>query len=204
VRASDFDRLAGGARFDFGAAPAGYGWVFPKREHLSIGVCTMGNGVNLNAGLARYLGALGLDRPEHVERHGFFITLGPRAEGVARGRVLLAGDAAGVADPVTGEGISAAIESGTLAARAILDGDPAGLGPRYERALAPLRRESRIGRVLAGLVYERPAVRRFVFRRHGRTLTAAMVAVLAGERTYSGLLSRAKTWAVLLGLRVPS
>lgn len=203
VGAADFTRLAGAARFDFGAAAAGYGWVFPKRDHLSIGVCSMRKGVNLNAGLARYLQALGLGRPEHLDRHGFFITLGPRAEGAVRGRVLLAGDAAGLADPVTGEGISAAIESGTLAARAILDGDPARLAERYERAVAPLRREARIGRALAHLVYERPRVRRLVFRRHGQTLTEAMTAVLMGERTYSGFLGRAKTWAVLLGLRHP-
>jgi geranylgeranyl reductase family protein len=204
VSGADFTRLAGAARFDFGAATAGYGWVFPKRDHLSIGVCTMRKGVNLNVSLGRYLQALGLGRPEHIERHGFFITLGPRAEGAVRGRVLLAGDAAGVADPVTGEGISAAIESGTLAARAILGGDPASLAVRYERALAPLRREARIGRVLARLLYERPYVRRFVFRRHGQTLTEAMTAVLMGDRTYSGFLGRAKTWALLLGLRARS
>jgi hypothetical protein len=46
-------------------------------------------------------------------------------------------------------------------------------------------------------------VRRLVFRRHGQTLTEAMTAVLMGERTYSGFLGRAKTWAILFGLRRP-
>jgi len=124
VAEADFAPFAGAARFDFGTPAAGYGWVFPKRAHLSIGVCTMRVGVNLNVALARYLQTLGLARPERVDKHGFFITLGPRPEGVTRGRILLAGDAAGLADPVTGEGISAAIETGTRAARAILDGGP--------------------------------------------------------------------------------
>lgn len=203
VSDADFGRLAGTARFDFGSFAAGYGWVFPKRAHLSIGVCTMRSGVNLNVSLVRYLDMLGLTQLEHVEKHGFFIPLGPRAEGVVRGRVLLAGDAAGLADPVTGEGISAAIESGTLAARAILDGgaEPARVGERYDRALVPLRREIRIGRVLARLTYDWPRLRRSVFRIHGQALAEGMTDVLMGDRTYAGVLSRAKTYAFLLGLR---
>ena len=200
---TDFARLAGAARFDFGPAPAGYGWVFPKRAHLSIGVCTMRSGVNLNVSLTRYLDMLGLTRLEHVDKHGFFIPLGARAEGVVRGRVLLAGDAASLADPVTGEGISAAIESGSLAARAILEGgdDPARVGERYDRALVALRREVRIGRVLARLTYDLPRLRRWVFRIHGQALAEGMTDVLMGDRTYASLLGRAKTYTYLLGLR---
>ncbi|MGH6689394.1 MAG: geranylgeranyl reductase family protein [Gammaproteobacteria bacterium] len=203
VSDADFARLAGAARFDFGPILAGYGWVFPKREHLSIGVCTMRGGVNLNVSLARYLEALGLTRPEHVDKHGFFIPLGPRPEGVVRGRVLLAGDAAALADPVTGEGISAAIESGTSAARAILAGgdDPAAVAVRYDRTLAGIRREVRIGRVFARLIYDLPRLRHWVFRFHGHALTEAMTSVLMGDRTYAGLLSRARTYAYLLGLK---
>ncbi|HMH49405.1 MAG TPA: geranylgeranyl reductase family protein [Candidatus Acidoferrum sp.] len=202
VTDADFARLAATARFDFGPVRAGYGWVFPKRDHLSIGVCSMRSGVNLNVGLAQYLAALGLDRPDHVEKHGFFVTLGARAEGVARGRVLLAGDAAGLADPVTGEGISTAIESGTFAARAILDGDgePARVRERYERLLARLRREVRIGRELAKLTYERPRIRRWVFGHHGQRIVEGMIDVLTGDRTYASILGRAKTWTFLLGL----
>jgi geranylgeranyl reductase family protein len=203
VRDADFARLVDVARFDFGPAAAGYGWVFPKREHLSIGVCTMRPGVNLNTTLTRYLESLGLGNLEDVQRHGFFIPLDPRAEGVVRGRVLLAGDAAGLADPVTGEGISGAIESGTLAARAIVDGgdEPARVGARYDRALVAVRREIRIGRALARLTYDLPRLRRFVFRRHGQALAEGMTDVLMGDRTYASLLGRAKTYAYLLGLR---
>jgi geranylgeranyl reductase family protein len=201
VSDADFERLAGVARFDFGPVRAGYAWVFPKRTHLSIGVCSMRSGVNLNTGLARYLATLGLDRPEHVEKHGYFVTLGARADGVARGRVLLSGDAAGLADPVTGEGISAAIESGTLAAHAIVGGgEPARVGERYDRSLRGLRREVKIGRALARLTYERPWMRRWVFGRHGQKVVEGMIDVLTGDRTYASQLGRAKTWAFVLGL----
>jgi geranylgeranyl reductase family protein len=203
VSPTDFARWAGAARFDFGPVVAGYGWVFPKRDHLSIGVCTMRRGVNLNAGLSRYLETLGLTRLEHVDKHGFFIPLGPRPDGVARGRVLLAGDAAALADPVTGEGISAAIETGTLAAHAILasNGDPARARQRYDHALAPLRREVRIGRFLARLTYDLPRLRRWVFRLHGQTLAEGMTGVLMGDHTYASLLGRTQTYAFLLGLK---
>src|SRR5207247_11284228 len=65
---ADFSRFAGAARFDFGPVRAGYGWVFPKRAHLPIGVCSMRSRAYLNPRLARYLGLSGLDRLEHVEK----------------------------------------------------------------------------------------------------------------------------------------
>jgi geranylgeranyl reductase family protein len=204
VSGADFTRLAGAARFDFGVIPAGYGWVFPKGTHLSIGVAsTWRGGVNLHASLARYLEALGLGRLEHIEKHGFLIPLVPRREGVMRGRVLLVGDAAGLADPLTGEGISAAIESGTLAARVIHDanGEPAQLAARYEHALDALRRELRIGRLLGWITYDLPRVRGWVFRTCGQTVSEGVTDILMGERTYASIMRRAKTYAILLGLR---
>ena len=76
-----------------------------------------------------------------------------------------------------------------------------GVRERYDRSLAPLRREVRIGRALARLTYDLPRVRRWVFERHGQKLVEAMTDVLMGDRTYASLLSRAKTWMFLLGLR---
>ena len=198
VSDADFARLAGAARFDFGVVPAGYGWVFPKGAHLSIGLATTRSGVNLHLALAGYLQTLGLDHLERVEKHGFLIPLAPRADGVVRGRVILAGDAAGLADPLTGEGISAAIESGGLAARAILDGagNPARVAERYEHALGGLHRELRIGRVLAHLTYHRPRVRRWIFRKSGQTLSDVMTDVMLGDRTYAGIVRRATPYAL--------
>ena len=104
--------------------------------------------------------------------------------------MLLAGDAAGFADPLTGEGITAAIESGEWAARAILDGawEPARVAARYERALAGLRRELRIARVLARLLYDLPRARRWLFRTHGQALSEGVTDVLMGERTLTAVV----------------
>ena len=59
----------------------------------------------------------------------------------------------------------------------------------------------RIGRLLARLTYEWPRVRRWVFGRHGQRIVESMIDVLTGDRTYASIMSRAKTWAFLLGLR---
>ena len=58
--------------------------------------------------------------PQALERHGFVIPVRPRTGSLARERMLLVGDAAGLADPVTAEGISLAVRSGGLAADAII------------------------------------------------------------------------------------
>jgi geranylgeranyl reductase family protein len=194
-------RFADVARFDFGVIPAGYGWVFPKRAHLSIGVATSRRGgVNLHDVLARYLAALDLGPLEHVEQHGFFIPLNPRRDGVARDRVLLTGDAAGLADPLTGEGITAALESGAMAARAILDGAGVArrVAKRYEQALAPLRRELRVGRALARVFYDWPPARRALFRSCGQSLSEGVTDVLMGDSAYAGILTRPRTYRHLL------
>ena len=76
---------------------------------------------HLHIKLADYMERLGITRIQKIERHGYLIPLAPRREALARGRILLAGDAAGLVDPVTAEGISYAIRSGQLAAKALAD-----------------------------------------------------------------------------------
>src|SRR2546426_9356241 len=71
--------------------------------------------INLHGQLEEYLRVIGL-APQSMERHGFVIPVRPRAGPLARERMLLVGDAAGFADPVTAEGISFATQSGKLAA----------------------------------------------------------------------------------------
>jgi len=106
---------------------------------------------------------------------------------LVRGRILLAGDAAGLADPLTAEGISYAIRSGQLGGAAVARqiGDAAGVRTAYH---AGLRREIlpdlRSARLLAALLYERPAIRRWLFRTWGQGLSEAIADVLLGARSY--------------------
>ncbi|HUL03319.1 MAG TPA: geranylgeranyl reductase family protein [Gemmatimonadales bacterium] len=168
------DRLVGEPRFDIGTVPAGYAWVFPKAAHLSVGVLSMRRGArDLHEHLDRYLRLVGIDRAREVKRHGFVIPVRPRTGALLRRRVAVVGDAAGFADPVTAEGISFAIRSGQLAGEAIAlaQGNETDARERYHAALrAEIVPELRAARVLARLLYDYPAVRRWLFVRYGQRL----------------------------------
>ena len=202
VGATDLARFGEHARFDFELPSDGYAWVFPKRAHLSVGVVQMRRGQGqLKQDLAAYLQRLGLESAGALDLHGFLIPLCPRPGGLARGRVLLAGDAAGLADPVTAEGISHALVSGRLAAEAALAERtrPEHAGRAYESALErTLLPELRAARFLAHLVYRCPRLRNALFRRRGASLCSGMCAVIAGRRTYRSLLFDPRNYARLL------
>ena len=205
LSAEEFARFGQTARFDFGFIDAGYAWVFPKRHHLSAGILTTGKAnLNLAAKLEEYLRFLGINRIERTEKHGYVIPIAPRREPLARGRVLLAGDAAGLVDPITAEGISYALWSGRLAAEAIAEGQPdaAGVGRRYQALLEKhILGDLRAGRVLAKLVYHYPRFRNWVFRRQGRRLTNFAAEVVMGERGYRAALKNPGSYLKMLGWR---
>ncbi|QMV18523.1 geranylgeranyl reductase family protein [Granulicella sp. 5B5] len=135
--------------FDFAPLPGGYGWLFPKGDHINIGVgvfAPSAESVDISLKsvtrllLADYtlrklgvdLGAIGA----HVT--GQYLGMGGDSY-VPRGRVLLVGDAAGLVDPLTGEGIHSAIVSGQAAAAAVLS-NAKDIASAYARQLRPLQR----------------------------------------------------------------
>ena len=119
-----YERFSRTARFDFDLVSDGYAWVFPKREHLSIGVLSMKRGrKDLKSLFQKYLNVLEIQHVNQITRHGYVIPVTPRTDRFVMNRSLLIGDAAGFADPITAEGISNAILSGRLAAEAILEGN---------------------------------------------------------------------------------
>ncbi len=200
--AADFEKFRHAARFDFGLTPHGYAWVFPKRNHLSIGVLTTRRGsCNLNAEYARYLVQLGLVGPRKEERHGYMIPVRPRERMFQTPRVIFAGDAAGLVDPVTAEGISAAILSGQLAARAILESqlDEHAARRAYRRLLQEtLLRELRIARVLARILYDFPRMRASLFSHHGQRLSEYLTRIVMGEASYRDAVFRPGNYLKLL------
>jgi geranylgeranyl reductase family protein len=124
------------AVFLLGAVPWGYGWVFPKGEHLSVGIGRFRPGrVNLRAALQREMQRLGIPL-DQARVHGHPLPCYPARPwpfwragwqpGLATRRCLLVGDAAGLVDPLLGEGIRHAMASGRLAAAAIAGDDLSG------------------------------------------------------------------------------
>ena len=121
---------------DFGAMPHGYGWIFPKRDHLNVGVYSPFGSHALRAHLDRFIAYYqGLRQPASIRYLGSVIPVRNRMGIFQRGRIWLLGDAAGLAESVFGEGIYFALKSAVLAARAIEE-DPALTNPlRYTRLL---------------------------------------------------------------------
>jgi geranylgeranyl reductase family protein len=201
----DFARFGRTARFDFGFVESGYAWVFPKRRHLSVGILTTRrSNVNLAARLEDYLRFLGINRIERTEKHGWLIPLEPRRGGLARGRVLLAGDAAGLADPITAEGISHALESGLLAAEAIATNqpDPENVGRAYQALLEKsILGELRSARWLAKFVYQHPRLRHWAFRWQGRRFTRLAADVVMGARGYRETVRNPLSYLKMFGRR---
>lgn len=105
--------------FDFGCVKSGYGWVFPKGDHLNVGLYTNAPDVKINRQeLAAYAQQkCGMLPTGAVIGH--HIGLGGRKYKPVSKRVFLIGDAAGLVDPLLGEGIYFAIRSGQIAAAAI-------------------------------------------------------------------------------------
>ncbi len=190
------------ARFDLGTPQAGYGWMFPKRGQLSAGVLSMRRkSGGLRDALQSYLGTIGPRGVVSSEEHGFVIPIAPRRTGFTRGRVLLAGDAAGLADPVTGEGISLAMHSGRLAAESVQCAhfDVRRSCAAYEAGLKrEILADRRIARALASLLYHRPKIAQSLFERGGRALCDAMTDVICGERTYRELVFSPRSYLKLL------
>lgn len=115
---------------DFGAVPYGYAWIFPKAEHLSVGVGAFVQAkqkLNLRQLLNQYIELEPtLHNAKHVVFHGHTLPLGGTARQVSANRVVLVGDAANLVDPFSGEGIYAAIKSGKLAGEHVAAGLRAG------------------------------------------------------------------------------
>jgi geranylgeranyl reductase family protein len=180
----DLLKFQGLARFDFGFVPFGYAWAFPKKNHLSIGIGSKGSiAKDLGKWLEKYFAILGLVDTKKVDRHGFVIPLRPREGGFMRDRILLAGDAAGFAEPFSGEGITFAITSGQMAAEALLDGglDKIRVYQYYSRAInRKLLPELRLGRFLAKLVHQHPQKALFMFRFLGQRFAEHYVDVYHG------------------------
>jgi geranylgeranyl reductase family protein len=105
---------------DLGCIPGGYAWVFPKRDHLSVGVgCLASKARYLNHRHQKFLNSLGIGSYTIARSSSHLIPTRTKGRLVWQDKALLLGDAAGFADPLTGEGIYNAIQSAQLAAQVI-------------------------------------------------------------------------------------
>lgn len=120
--AIDESRWRGRLWLEFDSVPGGYAWVFPKGDHANLGVGGWGREApNLRAHLTRLCAEAGVDPDAVQDVRGYRLPLRRPAARVARGRALVIGDAAGLVDPMSGDGMYEAFLSSTLAAAAAGD-----------------------------------------------------------------------------------
>ena len=150
----------------FGIAKWGYGWVFPKGDCLTIGV---GGLLSRNPEMKKVFSRFLIEvcgRLPRVPFRGHPIPYDNFTTSPGRGNVLLAGDAAGLVEPITGEGIAFAIQSGWRAAQSVLAaaaaGRPKDAATLYQSNLSDIHRLFRYAWLMRLLVFPPKSQRLFL------------------------------------------
>jgi geranylgeranyl reductase family protein len=189
-------RWAGRVLLDWGAIPGSYGWLFPKGDRLTVGViAARGQGDATKAYLREFVGRLGLSGYQAVRDSGHLTRCRTEDSPLRAGHVIVAGDAAGLLEPWTREGISFALRSGALAgeyaAKAATAGDPVatersldGYAAAINAVLVP---DMRAGRVLMSAFSRHPGT----FHRGMSTAKGwgTFVKFCRSERTFAELVN---------------
>ncbi len=105
--------------YDGSLSPDFYSWVFPHGDTISVGTGTAEQGYGIRGSVTELRTRIGLDEAETIRKEGAPIPLKPLKRWDDGKHVLLAGDAAGVVAPASGEGIFYAMTSGRIAAQVI-------------------------------------------------------------------------------------
>lgn len=180
----------------FFAGLAGYIWIFPRCGHLSVGICGKEPAFSLRARLERYMEEQGIPKAGATYYAHLLPSLEARAwqqNRVSGDGWMAVGDAAGLVDPITGEGLYYALRSADLAAQAIITESFASFPSALQKDISDdLEFASRLashfyhGKFLGGSV----AGRMVQFTRLSPTFRALMQDLFAGTQPYLGLRER--------------
>jgi geranylgeranyl reductase family protein len=138
-------RFAHAMVLELAVVRGGYGWVFPKGDHLNVGVGgDQSEAPRLRDHLRRLCEMHGIDFDAATDTRGYRLPMRRPGGRLARGTTALIGDAAGLLDPFSGDGLYEAFLSAQLvtgAALEVLSGRAEGLEPyaeAVERRITPL------------------------------------------------------------------
>jgi geranylgeranyl reductase family protein len=194
---------------DWGRLPGGYGWVFPKGDIFSVGVIGhRQQSEQVRAYLTGFLREHGFSGTIPHVKSGHLTRCRTDDSPLFRGRVLVAGDAAGLLEPWTREGISFALRSGAMAGKAAAEAatgtTPVSVAAAMEgytaQVMAELVPEIRAGRNLLDAFTRRPSL----FHLAVVSLPAAwrvFLDIVGGEATFADVTSHSSARAILSLIR---
>lgn len=181
----------GAVEIDFDAASWGYGWSFPKRKTVTVGV----GGINsrnddMKANMSAYVTQT--DSDADLRFKGQYLPFGDYKKKPGRDHILLVGDAAGLVDPITGEGIALAMESGHHAAEAAIKAlkqkRPQTATFHYLKLVKPIQHSIDQAKMWRMIMF--PKATEGYFRKafeRGSSLQMKYLELLAGEAEYADL-----------------
>ena len=197
---ASWDSLIG---LELGNIRGGYGWIFPKKDILSVGAGgLLKQAKRLKPCYQEILASHNLGSRETARLKGHYLPLRRNGAAIQGQRSLLLGDAAGLIDPFTGEGIYNAVKSAQMATPVIIrslesgDIDLAGYQEAIDRELMPELKASRgfekFYAWFPGLYFD--AVRRSdrLWRAHCR--------LLRGEESYTSIKNRLGAFQFIFNL----
>jgi menaquinone-9 beta-reductase len=187
----------------FGFIKWGYGWVFPKKDSISIGI---GGSLSRNKDMKKiftdfYRYITGKE-PDGIRGH--YMPFGEYLKNPGEKNILLVGDAAGLVDPITGEGIAFAMQSGKYAAESILRAVQAGDTTRayefYKTQYYDMVRLFKPAKLIRLGMFPGFSQTRFIkamARPGGAMILKNYMDVIAGRKTYYGFCLSILRWAVM-------
>lgn len=172
---------------------AGYGWVFPHKDRLIIGIGghSLRHGREFRDKFREFLSFLGLPPQLADTARGHGLPYGNYLEKPWYGRTLLAGDAAGLVETLFGEGIYYALRSGELAGEAVWSALAQGADPTVAYGLG-LRRD-----ILPELVWSR-RLRRILYASQSIGFLPLLCFVRGGGRLLGEMVHGVRSYRLLL------
>jgi len=188
---------------DIGRTQGGYGWVFPKADHLSVGIsCRADKAKGLRRVFREYLDSLKFGRHTIARCAAGLLPVCVGQTVVAQGRAIVLGDAAGLADPLTGEGMHNAILSAQLGAAVIqkaLSSGEAALGDYSETVAATIIPQMKLACVFSKMLSQLP-VKLFRVLNQDERVWKACCYMLRGEMDYVTIKNRVSSLGKLYSL----
>ncbi len=169
----------------YGIIPHGYGWIFPKKNVISIGIGSfLPKTKGLNDYYYKFKENIGFKNCEEKILKGHPIPiLTHKNSNYNNGNILLVGDAAGLVDPLSGEGIYYALQSGIWAAEAIINKNSDKYTKIIKNKLLPQLKQAEI---LSKIIFNTlPVINKLI--NSNPDIAKKLVEVIYGKLTYNEL-----------------